>query len=199
MDERVRSTPPIATAAARAARKTIEQIARRAVPALADFAVVFVVAGRSIVGIASAHATPAGGRLLRALQRIYRIRCDDLHSTVAHVVRTGRPALRRDIPCEQPARAPRGSITDLHRRLACRSALVLPIRVGDTVTGAVTLCYAESGRAYAQADLACARRIAREIERTGPPPLLHAAPRLRAATGDARRHATIRRRVAPRN
>jgi GAF domain-containing protein len=194
MDERVRSTPPIATAAARAAgRKTIEQIARRAVPALADFAVVYVVAGRSIVGIASAHASPAGGKLLRALQRVYRIRCDDLHSTVAQVVRTGRPSLRRDIPCEQPARAPRGSITDLHRRLACRSALVLPIRVGDTVTGAVTLCYAESGRTYAQADLAGARRIARLIERTAPPPLLHAAPRLRATAGDARRRATIGR------
>jgi transcriptional regulator with GAF, ATPase, and Fis domain len=199
MDERVRSTPPIATAAARAARKTIEPIARRAVPALADFAVVFIVAGRSIVGIASAHVTPAGAKLLRALQRVYRIRCDDLHSTVAQVVRTGRPLLRRDIPCEQAVRAPRGSVTDLHRRLACRSALVLPIRVGDLVTGAVTLCYAGSGRTYAQADLAGARRIVREIERTAPPPLLHAAPRLRAATGNARRHTTARRRVAPRN
>jgi GAF domain-containing protein len=199
MDERIGSTPPIATAAARAARKTVQRIARGAVPALADFAVVFVVAGRSIVGIASAHVSPGGEKLLRTLQRVYRIRRDDLYSTVAQVVRTGQPSLRRGILNERAPAAPRGSIADLHRRLACRSALVLPIRVGETVTGAVTLCYAGSGRTYAPADLAGARRIAREIARTAPPPLPHAAPRLRAATGDARRHAPVRRRVASRN
>src|SRR3989442_2140473 len=121
MDERVRSTPPIATAA-RAARKTIQQIARRAVPGLADFAVVFVVAGRSIVAIASAHVSSGGERLLRSLRRAYHIRGDDLHSTVAEVVRTGRPALRRGILQENHARAPSGSLDYLHRRPVCRPA-----------------------------------------------------------------------------
>jgi len=169
MDERIRMSLPIATVAARAARKEIQQMARRAIPALADFAVVFVVAGRSIVGIASAHATPAGDRLLRALQRVYRIRREDLRSTVAQVVRTGRPSLRRTILQDKTSVA-RGSVADLHRRLACRSALVLPIRVGGTVTGAVTLCYAESGRTYAPGDVAGAHRHARAIERTVLPP-----------------------------
>lgn len=199
MNERIRSIPgPIAAAAAGAARKAIQRIARRAVPALADFAVVFVVTGRSIVGIASAHATPAGEKLLRDLQRVYRVRRDDLRSTVAQVVRTGRPSLRRSIKHED-APHPRGSVADLHQRLACRSALVLPIRVGATVTGAVSLCYAGSGRTYTPSDLAGALRVAREIECAVPPPLPHAALRLRAATGDARRQATVRRRVAPRN
>jgi GAF domain-containing protein len=198
MDEQDRSTPPIATAA-RAAHRSIEQIARRAVPALADFAMVFMVAGRSIVGIASAHISPTGNRLVRTLQRIYRIRCDDLQSTVAQVIRTGRPSLRRTIQCDaQPVR--RGSVADLHQRLACRSALVLPILIGPTVAGAVTLCYAGSGRTYAPADLAGARRVAREIARTVLLPVSHAAaPRLRAAVGDARRQTTVRRRVAARN
>lgn len=200
MDERIGSTLPMATAAAGAARKSMQQIAQRAVPALADFAVVFIVAGRSIVGIASAHVNANGQRLLRSLRRVYRINREDLHSTVAQVVRTGRPSLRRTIFHERTSDAPRGSVADLHRRLGCRSALVLPIHVGDTVTGAVTLCYAESGRTYAPTDLADARRVAREIERmTTGRPLLHAPSRLRAATGDARRHTTVRRRVAPRN
>jgi GAF domain-containing protein len=200
MDERIRSIPlPIATVDGRAARKTIQQIARRAVPGLADFVVVFIVAGRTIVGIASAHATAAGEKLLRDLQRVYRVRRDDLHSTVAQVIRTGRPSLRRLILHDSTSRAPRGSVADLHHRLACRSALVLPIRVGAAVTGAVTLCYAGSGRMYAPSDLAGARRVASAIEGTVPPPLPHAAPRLRAATGDARRHAPLRRRVASRN
>src|SRR5918911_4792720 len=121
MAERIRSTAPIATAIARAAHKNIRQIARHAVPALADFVVVFIVAGRSIVGIASAHATPAGDKLLRSLQRVYRIRRDDLQSTVAQVVRTGRPSLRRTIASEAARGAAPGSVADLHRRLACRS------------------------------------------------------------------------------
>jgi len=197
MDERVRSISPIA--ADRAAHRSIQEIARRAVPALADFAVVFMVAGRSIVGVASAHISPAGDRLLRALQRIYRIRRDDLQSTVAQVIRTGRPLLRRSIQNDgQPVR--RGSVADLHRRLACRSALVLPIRVGSIVAGAITLCYAGSGRSYAPSDLAGAQRVVRQITRVAPLPVPNAAPtRLRAAIGDARRQTSVRRRVAPRN
>jgi GAF domain-containing protein len=199
MDERIRSTSPIATAGS-AAHRTIQEIARRSVPALADFAIVFMVAKRSIVGIASAHMSPAGDRLLRALRRVYRIPRDDLQSTVAHVVRTGRPSLRRSIQNDgQPVR--RGSVADLHQRLACRSALVLPIWIGSTVVGAVTLCYAGSGRSYAATDLAVARRVAREIARTAVPVAVpHAsAPRLRAAIGDARRPTTVRRRLAARN
>ena len=72
MNERVRSTPPISTATGRAARRTIEQNRAGRVPATADFAMVFVVAGRSVVGIASAHVSPGGERLLRALRRVYR-------------------------------------------------------------------------------------------------------------------------------
>jgi GAF domain-containing protein len=198
MDEQVRSTPSIATFD-RVAHRSIQAIARRAVPALGDFAMVFMVAGRSINGIACAHISPAGNRILRALQRIYRIRRDDLRSTVAQVIRTGRPSLRRSIQDdEQPARP--GSVADLHRRLACRSVLVLPIRVGHQVAGAVTLCYAGSGRTYARADLAGAQRVAREIARTVVPSMPHAAaPRLRAPVGDARRRPTVRRRMAARN
>lgn len=199
MDERIRSTAPVATVAARAARKTIQRIARRAVPKLADFAVVFVVERRQIVGIAAAHVSPDGDKLLRSLLRIYRIRRDDLLSTVAQVVRTGEPSMRRSILVENLPDVPRGGIADLHRRLACQSALVLPIRVGQTVTGAVSLCYAGSGRTYAPADLAGARRIAHDIERMTPSPLPHAAPRLHPATGDARRRTAVRRRVAARN
>src|SRR5258706_5887186 len=171
MDARVRSTPPIATAARRVARRTIQEIARRTVPALADFCVVFVVAGRTIAGVASAHAQPDGDRLLRALQRVYRVRLADLHSTVAQVIRTGRPAVRTSIVPESPVRpVPRGSIADLHRRLACCSALVIPIPVGSRVFGAVSLCYAGSGRTYTRADMPAGRRVALEIARAVAPP-----------------------------
>ena len=198
MDERIRSTFPIATASW-AASRPVRAIVRRTVPALADFAMVFLVAGRSIVGIASVHTSPAGERLLRALRRIYRIRRDDLHSAVAQVIRTGRPLLRKRIQHDGQLTR-RGSVADLHRRLACRSALVMPIRIGAVVVGAVTLCYAGSGRTYAPADVAGAQRLARAIAQSVPPALPNAtASRLRAATGDARRHTAVRRRLAARN
>src|SRR6185503_3105367 len=131
MDERIRiRSTPAPGMIGRVAPRTVQLIVRRAVPALADFAVVFVVTGRSITGIAAAHGTAAGEKLLRDLRRVYRVRTDDLRSTVAQVVRTGRPALRRSILHEGPPHAPRGSVADLHYRLACRSALVLPICVG---------------------------------------------------------------------
>jgi hypothetical protein len=198
MDQRTGSTLPIATAG-RPASRTIHGIARRAVPALADFAMVFLVAGRSIVCTASAHVSPAGDRLLRALRRIYKVPRHDLHSTVAQVIRTGRPSLRIGIQSDGLPAA-RGSVADIHQRLACRSALVLPIWIGSTVVGAVTLCYAGSGRTYAPADIAGAQRVARQVARTVPSALTNAAtPRLRAAAGDARRHTAIRRRLAARN
>ncbi|HXD19869.1 MAG TPA: hypothetical protein VN654_22795 [Vicinamibacterales bacterium] len=200
MDERIRiRSTPAPGMIGRVAPRTVQLIVRRAVPALADFAVVFVVTGRSITGIAAAHGTAAGEKLLRDLRRVYRVRTDDLRSTVAQVVRTGRPALRRSILHEGPPHAPRGSVADLHYRLACRSALVLPICVGGVVTGAVSLCYASSGRNYAPSDIPGGRRVARDIERAALPPLPHGAPRLRSAIGDARRSAPVRRRVAPRN
>src|ERR1044072_791455 len=62
MHERLRSTPPIAAVAARTAGRNIERLARSAVPALADFVVVFMVTGRWIVGVASAHSSPHGRR-----------------------------------------------------------------------------------------------------------------------------------------
>src|SRR5258706_707136 len=199
MDEPIESAPPIATAAYQAAR-TIQDIARQSVPALADFCVVFVVAGRKIVGVASAHANRDGNRVLRALQRIYRIPRTNLQSTVAQVVRTGRPLIRKHILREShPRPARRGSVADLHHRLACRSALVVPIRVGPNLLGAVSLCYAVSGRTYTPADIHAGRRMALELARAVAAGASYGAVRLRAATGDTGLGATLRRRMVPRD
>jgi GAF domain-containing protein len=187
MDERIGSTPPpIAPAAVRAARRKIRDVAKGTIPSLADFAVVFVLDGRSIVGIATAHVTPDGERLLRALQRVYRVRVADLQSTVAQVIRNGRPAVRNGITHDHVRVVRRGSVADLHRRLGARSALVIPIANGSGVFGALTLCYAGSGRAYTRADIPAGRRVARALVRAVSPDGADAAIRLRAAAGHAR-------------
>jgi GAF domain-containing protein len=199
MDEQVGTPLPIAPAVARASRHALAQIARRAVPALGDFAVVFVVARRSLVGIASAHVNPDGDRLLRALQRIYRVGLADRHSTAAQVIRTRRPAIRHAIHHERSGAARRGSIADLHQRLGSRSALVLPIVGDNCVLGALSLCYAESGRTYSRGDIPAAQRLARALAHAIAADFAHAASRLYPPARDARRKPAARRRVAPRN
>ena len=145
----------------------LERVARAAIPALADFCLVYLLDGEQLRCVASAHATRAGGRLLRALQKVYKITRDDRESTVAQVVRLGRASLRAEIRPEYPAPDRRvtrlARVFDIHRQLAARSALVVPIEGRSGLLGAVAFSYAQSGRHYKPADVPVAERVAHEI------------------------------------
>jgi GAF domain-containing protein len=181
-------------------RRAIERTARAAVPTLADFCLVHLIAGRGIVFIAGVHATRTGGRDIRALMRAHRIRPDDPDSTVAQVVRTRRPTLRTTILPDIAERSGRaGGVADLHRRLAPTSALVVPILRNDVVLGAVSLCYSQSGRSYGTRHLASAERLASRIAEVLTAARTNASPGLRATARHARQGTAIRRRVAARN
>jgi GAF domain-containing protein len=181
-------------------RSALHRLLRGSIPALADFGGVFITLPASIVCIASAHATPEGTRVLRALMRTYRIRRDDRASTVAYVIRTSRAVLRTDIQ-QEPGRAERGdAIAELHRRLAPRSAVAVPIVVRGKVHGALSLCYAHSGRSYLPRDLRAVARLATQVANV----LTNASRtdgtlRLRPAAGHPRQGTTVRRRVGPRD
>lgn len=140
----------------------IERVARDAVPAIADFCLVHVVRGVVIPCAAAIHVSRRGQLLLRSLMRHHVIRSNDLVSSVAHVVRTQRPLLRSRVH-DEPRGDGRGEIAKLHRRLAARSVLVVPITAQRAVVGALSLCFAESGRSYTVRHLAPARRIAARI------------------------------------
>ena len=145
----------------------LERVARAAVPAVADFVLVYLLEGKQLRCVASAHVTRAGDRLLRALNKVYKITRDDRESTVAQVVRLRRPSLRAEIrpEHESPDRrvAALARVFDIHRQLAVRSALVVPIEGRSGVLGAVAFSYAESGRHYKAADLRVAERVAHQI------------------------------------
>jgi GAF domain-containing protein len=145
----------------------LERVARAAVPAVADFCLVYLLDGEQLRCAASAHATRAGDRLLRAFNKVYRITRHDQESTVAQVVRVQRPNLRAAIPPEHQPPDRRMSeiarVFDIHRQLAVRSALVVPIEGRSGVHGAVAFSYAESGRRYKPADLPVAQRVAHQI------------------------------------
>jgi GAF domain-containing protein len=145
-----------------AAHRTVQRLAREALPALADFCLVYQLAGRTLRAIAAVHVTRQGSRDVRALMKAYRIKMADRVSTVAQVVRTQRPILRTEIRADAGKGKP-GSVTSLHLRLATRSALVVPIVRDGTVLGAVSLCYSRSGRTYDGRHIASAERFARRV------------------------------------
>ena len=82
----------------------LEQALQDCVPAVGDFGLVYLVDGERLRCAAFAHATSTGRHLLRTLKHVYKLRRDDGDSTVAQVVRIGRPALRLQIRREQRPR-----------------------------------------------------------------------------------------------
>jgi GAF domain-containing protein len=145
----------------------LERVARAVVPALADFCLVYLLDGEQLRCVASAHHTRAGNRLLRALHKVYKITRDDGESTVAQVVRLRRPSVRAEIRPEHQASESHvmelARVFDIHRQLAARSALVVPIEGRSGVLGAVAFSYAQSGRHYRSSDVAVAERVAHDI------------------------------------
>ena len=144
-----------------------DRVARIAVPAFADFCLIYLLDGDALKCVASAHRTREGGRLLRALTRVYRITRHDPDSTVAQTVRRGRPHLRTEIRPESAAPPSRvGSLVrvfELHRQLAVRSALTAPIEGRAGVIGALALSYSGSGRQYVAADVLVAEQMAHQL------------------------------------
>jgi GAF domain-containing protein len=193
------------TDARRGARLTaIRRLVRGAVPALADFSLFYIPHGSIISCVACAHSTPTGARVLRAFVRAYHLRRNDRGSTVAEVIRTARPIVRKDIAVEFEASRfspnQREIVAKLHRRLAARSAIVVPVLGRGSVFGALTLCYSQSDRSYGARDVHAATRLAARIAGalTGDQGV-DATVRLRAAARDARPGSPLRRRVAARN
>jgi GAF domain-containing protein len=154
-----------AAASARSVHAALKHVARTIVPRAADFCLIFLVRGMAVRCVAAAHATAEGQRLLRSFLRAYTITITDPVSTVAHVVRTGRPRLRGEIHSEDLTPLKPLPVLTLHHRLAPRSALVVPIGATPRVLGAISMSYAASGRRYTPQDVASAMRLAALTER----------------------------------
>ncbi len=152
-------------ASLRSQSRFLDRALHGCVPALGDFGLVYLVDGDRLRCAAFAHATSTGRHLLRTLKHAYKLRRDDRDSTVAQVVRIGRPALRLQIRREQRPAGAAGSarVFDLHRRLGAHSALVVPIHGRDGVLGALGLAYSDSRRDYTPNEIPIVEHIAMQI------------------------------------
>jgi PAS domain S-box-containing protein len=141
--------------------QTLAAVAQLAVPDFADCCAVDTLDddGRP-VRLAVAHVDPSKIEVLQTLQERYPP-ASDAPDGIHAVIRTGEPAFVQSITPEMVAAA---AHDDEHRRilmdLALHSYICVPLRSGTRTLGAMTFVYTESGRHYAEQDLAFAREVA---------------------------------------
>ncbi|HEU4326324.1 MAG TPA: ATP-binding protein [Roseiflexaceae bacterium] len=141
---------------------TLKRVARMAVPHLADWCGVDMLAeDGSVQRLAVAHSDPAKETLVREAQRRYPPDPARPHPTL-RVLASGQSERMAEIPdglLETIAQDTEHLA--LMRALGFRSALYVPLTVRGRVLGAITLITAESGRRYSEADQVFAEDVAR--------------------------------------
>jgi PAS domain S-box-containing protein len=155
-------------------RTTLESLARLAVPEIADWCAVDMVApDGSLSRLAVAHVDPARVEQVREIERRYPPR-PDAPFGVPNVVRTGKAELYPEITEELLARSAQDADhVALIRSLGLVSALCVPLHGHGEVLGAITLVAAESRRTYGADDLEFAQELARRAALAVDHALLH--------------------------
>jgi PAS domain S-box-containing protein len=140
---------------------TLKTVANLAVPSIADWCAVDILTEeRKLERLAVAHVDPAKIDLARTI----RSRYEDPGSpySAASVVRTGAPAIVKEVSDEMIVAAARGDAerAALIRSLGLRSYMIVPLTARGRTLGALTLATAESGRLYTDDDFRFAQDVA---------------------------------------
>ncbi|MBI4409873.1 MAG: GAF domain-containing protein [Gemmatimonadetes bacterium] len=135
--------------------ETLRNLARLAVPAVADWCAVDIVAeGGALRSLALVHSDAEKVGLAWRLRERYPTAAGTDYG-VPRVIRTGKAELMAEIPESVLAGVARDEEhLQVLRSLGLRSYVIAPLAAHGQVFGALTCVYAESGRAYGPADLA---------------------------------------------
>ena len=135
--------------------QTLADVARLAVPRVADWCAVDIFVDGKLQRLALEHADPLKLALARELE-------EPMLSTVTVATRTTDPVLVTEID-ERTLAAFRFNEDQLEiaRTLAPRSYVTVPLTARGETFGSVTLVTAESGRIYGEEDAALAQELAR--------------------------------------
>src|SRR5918992_1725230 len=143
-------------------RDTLANVARLAVPTLADWCAIDVMEEDGTVErLAVEHSDPEKVALAYELQERYP---SDPEATrgVRKVLQTGEPDMMAEIPDELLDQAAMDvEHRTIMRKLGLRSYMVVPMVARGRNHGAITLVSAESGRRYEETDLRLAEELAR--------------------------------------
>jgi PAS domain S-box-containing protein len=143
-------------------RETLANVARLAVPTLADWCAIDVMEEDGTVErLAVEHSDPEKVALAYELQERYP---SDPETTrgIGKVLKTGEPDMMAEIPDELLDQvALNVEHRTIMRELGLRSYMVVPMVARGRSHGAITLVFAESGRRYEETDLRLAEELAR--------------------------------------
>ncbi len=141
---------------------TLTNIARLAVPRLADWCAVHLVReDRSVTQLAVAHVDPERVAWALALQEQYPADPDS-DQGVSRVVRTGQPELIPEVTDDMLVAIARGpEHLAMLRRVGLASGMIVPMMTRAGAVGAITFVAAESGRRFDERDLKLTQELAR--------------------------------------
>ena len=140
---------------------TLDEVARLAVPELADWAFVELLQPNGeITRDVIVHRDPERERWVRELAERYPLDPDSPHGS-PKVVRTGEAELMTDMSDEllRSVALDAEHLEILHK-VGFRSAMVVPMRARGRVLGDIALASAESGRRFDEDDLNTAQQLA---------------------------------------
>jgi signal transduction histidine kinase len=143
-------------------RTTLAEVARLAVPFLADWCAVDVLEGDGrLAPVAAVHMDPTKQALLRELRGGFPV-VAQAQLLSAEAVRTRAPVLIAEVDEQRLAAAvPSPRHLELLRAIGVRSVLAVPLVARGRALGAITAAFASSGRRYQPADVALAQELAR--------------------------------------
>ena len=142
--------------------KTLQEAARLAVPEIADWCTVDLVAEDGCLQqVALAHKEPEKVQWAKELRKRQGDRNISEEGGVPQVVRTGKPLLYSHIPDEMLVQSARDEEElQLLRSVGMSAAIIVPLKVKGKTIGAMTLISAEMMRHYTDADLQVAQEVA---------------------------------------
>ncbi|MBI4496774.1 MAG: PAS domain S-box protein, partial [Chloroflexi bacterium] len=140
---------------------TLQNVARLAVPHLADWCTVHIAEDDGALRrVAVVHADPAQEAMLREIRRRYPLDLDRPHP-VTQVLTTGRPLLYPAVPeAVLETIAQDAAYRAMIRAVGIGSVSIVPLQARGRTLGTLTLVSAAPGR-YGPADLALAEELAR--------------------------------------
>ncbi|HWJ51680.1 MAG TPA: GAF domain-containing protein, partial [Solirubrobacteraceae bacterium] len=142
--------------------ETLAQVARLAVPQIADWCAVDVVGeAGEIERVAVHHADPSRLELAARIDRGYRLSPEDPVG-VPEVIRSGRARIFTEITPDGLAAYARDSEhLEMLLAIGATAVIIVPLSAPARTIGAITLASAESTRRLSHADLALAERLGR--------------------------------------
>ena len=145
---------------------TLNQMAYRAVPQIADWCTVILTKERNTTStmdfVAVAHRDPEKTVWATELLRAYSL-TSDMPFGLRNVLRTGQTELYPDFPQTLLTTEDNAENRDTLQLSGVRSVMIVPLKARERILGGLVLAIAESERVFDQDDLALAEDLARRI------------------------------------